>query len=306
MSLLKEIQTAAVDSTVDVVQVLRKCRVLASRLNHEDLKNWVQKELDGYPDGYELPDYRIKRCQSKGNFVGFAGRQMNNAPIPTQNLPEPLSESISLVRFRESVSALQNLAQTGDRDSFGSAWPTELIAMYAGEFYEDFVLVQAHQVIPRNAIVSVIETVRNRVLNFALEIEAADPAAGDALPGSQPLPPQKVTQIFNNYISGNVGNIASGSSAVRQVAHINVSIGDKVALKKALKSLGVSDADIKDLEIAIKMEPPAKSGHFGEKISGWLGKMITKSAQGLLKVSTEVAAETLSTAIKSYCGLPLS
>jgi hypothetical protein len=184
MSLLKEIQEAAVDSKTDIVQVLRKCRVLASRLNHDELKSWVQKELDGYLPGEAVPDYRVKRCQSKGQFVGFAGSQLKNAPIPTQNLPQEFQEGITKVRFRESISALQNLAQTGDKDSFGSPWPTELIQAYAGEFYEGMVLVEAHQVIPRNAIVSVIETVRNRVLNFALEIEAANPKAGEALPAA--------------------------------------------------------------------------------------------------------------------------
>jgi AbiTii len=304
MTLLKEIQAAAIDSSVDVVQVLRKCRVLASRLSHDDLKAWVQKELDGYADGEELPDYRIKRCQSKGNFVGFAGRQLNNAPIPTQNLPEPLRESISQVRFRESVSALQNLAQTGDRDSFGSAWPTELIAPYAEEFYEDFVLVQAYQVIPRNAFVWIIETVRNRVLNFALEIEAADPSAGEALPGSQPLPEQKVTQIFNNYISGNVGNIASGSGIVHQSAVLNVARGDDDALKRALGSIGVPDIDGGELAKAIKADPPlTTAAAFGPKVSKWLGALVTKAARGGLKVTADVATQTVTALIKSYCGI---
>jgi hypothetical protein len=110
MSLLEEIKDSAVDSTIDILQVLRKCRVLASRLNHEKLKTWVQKELDGYLAGEAVPDYRIKQCHSKGQFVGFAGSQLKNAPIPTQNLPSEIQEEITKVRFRESVSALQNLA----------------------------------------------------------------------------------------------------------------------------------------------------------------------------------------------------
>lgn len=292
------------DSKIDIVQVLRKCRVLASRLNHDELKNWVQKELDGYPPGDIVPDYRVKQCQSKGQFVGLAGAQLKNAPIPTQNLPQELQKEITKVRFRESVSALQNLAETGDKDSFGSPWPNELIQAYAGEFYDDMVLIEAHQVIPRNAIVWVIETVRNRVLNFALEIEAADPTAGEPTPGSKPLPERTVNQIFNNYISGNVGNIASGSSQFQQTAHLEVNVGDKRALRKVLKSIGISPAETDDLLTAIESDPPLTTGTFGNKVSAWLGKILAKSVSGLLKVSTETAVAALSSAIKSYCGLP--
>jgi hypothetical protein len=71
MSLLKEIQDAAVDSETDIVQVLRKCRVLASRLSHDQLKDWVQKELDGYDVADRLPEYRVKHCQSKGILLGL-------------------------------------------------------------------------------------------------------------------------------------------------------------------------------------------------------------------------------------------
>jgi len=305
MSLLKEIQDAAVDAKTDVAQVLRKCRVLASRLQHDELKLWVQKELDGYANGEAVPDYRVKQCHSKGHFVGVAGAQLNNAPIPTQNLPEALQRQITCVRFRESISALENLAQTGELDSFGSPWPPELIQAYAEAFYENMTLIQAHQVIPRNSIVSIIETVRNRVLNFALEIEAANPDAGEAAVDSAPIPKQTVNQIYNNYITGNVGNIASGSSHSSQTAILQIAAGDRDALRSALSSVGISGRDATELEKAISADPKLAPGQpFGAQVSTWLGKMVAKSARGLLKVSSDVAVGALTAAVKSYCGLP--
>jgi hypothetical protein len=304
MSLLKEIQDGAVDAKIDVTQVLRKCRVLASRLHHDELKSWVQKELDGYPNGMDVPDYRMKPCHSKGHFVGFAGAQLKNAPIPTQNLPEQLQREITKVRFRESISALENLAATGDRDSFGSQWPPELVQAYAGAFYEDMELIQAVQVVPRNAIVSVIETVRNRVLNFALEIEAANPSAGEADPGSIPLPERVVNQIFNNYITGNVANIASGSGTFHLSSAFNIARGDDDALKRALASLGVSHTDSNELAKAIKADSPLAIGEgFGPRVSKWLRSLVTKAARGGLKVTADVATQAVTALIKSYCGI---
>jgi hypothetical protein len=55
MSLLREIQSAAVGGTSDLETLLRKCRVLGTRLQHEEFKSWIQWELDGYPVGISLP-----------------------------------------------------------------------------------------------------------------------------------------------------------------------------------------------------------------------------------------------------------
>ena len=73
MSLLREIQDAAVNSEVELATLLRKCKVLAARLGNGEFKSWVDNELDGYksPDG--LPDYRVLTVNSKGHFAGAFG-----------------------------------------------------------------------------------------------------------------------------------------------------------------------------------------------------------------------------------------
>ncbi len=48
MSLLREIQNAAVDETVSLAVLLRKCKILAARLGNIEFKTWVDKELNGY------------------------------------------------------------------------------------------------------------------------------------------------------------------------------------------------------------------------------------------------------------------
>ncbi|WP_411860517.1 AbiTii domain-containing protein [Klebsiella aerogenes] len=50
MSLLREIQQAATDPSFDLPSLLRKCKILASRLGSPEFKQWVNFELNGYPD----------------------------------------------------------------------------------------------------------------------------------------------------------------------------------------------------------------------------------------------------------------
>jgi hypothetical protein len=91
MSLLREIQDAAIDNTTNLETLLRKCRVLAARLKNDQFKNWVQFELDGYPSREEVPDYRKFHCQCYGHFSGPFGSGLRHAPISCFNLQQKSS-----------------------------------------------------------------------------------------------------------------------------------------------------------------------------------------------------------------------
>ena len=55
MSLLREIQDAAISSDVELSVLLRKCKVLAARLGNQDFKEWIDNELSGYKN---VDDFR--------------------------------------------------------------------------------------------------------------------------------------------------------------------------------------------------------------------------------------------------------
>jgi hypothetical protein len=174
MTLLRKIQDAAVDSRSNISDVLRQCVILASRLGHEGFKKWVDDELNGYPPGVEVPPYRVmKGSQSIGHFMGPGGEQINNVPLPYANVPEPLRQRVSQIEFREGAGALSAMVER-DEDSI-SPWPADLIARVATRFIAGRTLMAAHIKVPRNVIVGVLDGVRNRVLKFALEIEAPKP-----------------------------------------------------------------------------------------------------------------------------------
>jgi hypothetical protein len=55
IGLLREIQNGATDASIGLPDTLRRARILASRLDHEQFKEWVIHELDGYPNASVLP-----------------------------------------------------------------------------------------------------------------------------------------------------------------------------------------------------------------------------------------------------------
>ena len=87
LTLLEEIQNAAVDASIDLRTLLRKCKVLAARLGNGPLEEWLVWESNGYPENADVPDYRIWPLEVKGHFSGPFGSGIKNAPIPNAVLP---------------------------------------------------------------------------------------------------------------------------------------------------------------------------------------------------------------------------
>jgi hypothetical protein len=305
MSLLRDIQDAAINSEIDISTVLRKCKVLAVRLGNENFKNWVDQELNGYNNIDNLPDYRILSVDSKGYFSG-ASRIVKNADIPPLCIPEQLRETFSNAYCAEPISAYESLLKSSEGDSFQQKWPLDFVALYGKEIIQNMTCMTAWKEIPYSSIVSLVNSVRNRVLNFVLELESEAPDAGEALLNTPPLPQDKVTQFFNTNIYGNVGNIAEGSTNITQSSTLNVYKDDFSSLKKQLLELGVPNSEIDELESAINTDDKKeviKNKSLGAKVSSWLGNLLRKSAQGTIPIIQNLSAKLISKAILLYYGI---
>ena len=231
MSLLRQIQDSAIDSSVDLATLLRKCKVLAARLGNEDFKRWIDNELSGYDSKDDLPEYRILNVNSKGHFGGPFGSGLRNADIPLMCLPEHFRESLGHSYMMEPVAAMASLVANGKSGSLQEPWNPDLVAHFGNRIYERMVCMQAWKVIPASAIVAALDTVRTRVLNFVLEIEAQNPAAGEAMSNERPVPQETVQHIFNTYITGDVQNLSSGSTNVSQNANMQKGVDQEVFTK---------------------------------------------------------------------------
>lgn len=238
MSLLREIQDAAIDSKTELAVLLRKCKVLAARLGNPEFKNWVENELSGYKDIDELPEYRILSVNSKGHFSGPFQSGLRNADIPLMCIKDDFHQHLTHSYLAQGVASMENLVRDASGGALQEPWNPDLVALVGQGIYQGMNCMQAWKVIPVSGIVSALDAVRNRILNFVLEIEAESPDAGEAPINSEPLPQKKVRQVFNTFISGNVQNVATGSSDFEQHA-INSEVAPEVfsQLLKALEAL---------------------------------------------------------------------
>src|ERR1035437_309350 len=150
MTLLQQILTETVDSSSDLASILRKCRVLPQRLGHDGFKEWVTHELEGYPNGSELPPYRVSRNNLVlGHFVGGLGQQVSGAQIADSSIPEEFSEMLTEARFFEGAAWTQEHLRTSEDGTLPAAWPPEACRLIGqGTIFRGMHLLEAHQVIP--------------------------------------------------------------------------------------------------------------------------------------------------------------
>lgn len=241
MSLLRDIQDAAIDSTVELAVLLRKCKVLAARLGNPEFKKWVESELNGYDGINNLPVYRIIKVNSKGHFSGPFQSGLRNADIPLSCIDKQFHKNLSHSYLAQPIAAIESLVKDAEGGSLQEPWNPDLVAYVGREIYQNMNCMQAWKVIPASGFVAALDAVRNRILSFVLEIEAESPDAGEAPVNSSPVPQEKVHQIFNTYITGNIQNVATGSSNVNQNAVTEQA--NKELFKELLDSLHRTEAD---------------------------------------------------------------
>ncbi|WP_447902217.1 AbiTii domain-containing protein [Pseudomonas serbica] len=302
MTLIQDIQAATISQTTDVPTLLRMCKLLAARISQPLLNEWVDKELNGYPDVESLPDYRVVRVDSYGSFQGGL-RQANRLQIPVSILPEKLQEKFSHAYMTSGISAYAALLAGDTTGRVTEQWPLELALHYASTLTPGMQCVAAWKEIPIGAVVRLLDSVKTRILDYAIDLEREAPNAGETPIGGQPpLSSEKMTQIFNNTINGNVGNISNSGENFTQNASIQ--LGNWDSLTKQLTSLGLKPADFEGMqgdldEANTAIDEKEKSS----RASKWISHLTMKALEGASGVGIETAAAGVAKAIAAYMGL---
>lgn len=304
MSLIHDIQAAAISQSTDIPTLLRMCKLLAARISHQQFGDWVDRELNGYPDIESLPDYRVIQVESYGSFIGSFARA-DRLQIPVSILPDHLRERYRHAYMGSSISAYAALLEGDNSGRLQETWPLGLAIHHASKITNDMQCVAAWKEIPMGAVVRLLDSVKTRVLGFAIDLEREAPNAGDTPIGSTPpLSSEKMTQIFNTNISGNVGNISNSGENYSQNANVLAQSGNWDSLSKQLTELGLQPTDFDGMQAELDRVANSSSEEERSAVAGsWIGRLTSKAIGGAAGVGVEVAAVGVAKAIAAYLGL---
>jgi hypothetical protein len=300
MALLDDIIETATDDKMPIGTLLRKCLVLEQTFKNEKFRFWLNRELDGYEDSAELPTYRNFNAVSYGYFVGMMGREINNQPLALHILDKADRQRMENCPLVQPASSYEGIPDK--KNDAQLPWNPSLTTKYQGKFFKDsdFVLNRAWQLIPGSVIVSLLETVRNRVLRFALDMKDE---LGPLTPTVANIPSATIDRsVVNNIYGGNI-LIASHAEHFSQIAQTNVGTGNVAELEKALTELGITKEGVAALKADIATDREAGQETVGPKTKAWLsdvGKYIAKEGA---KAGFEVAKQSVTKWILQHYGL---
>jgi len=240
--------------------------------------------------------------------LGAAGSGLQNAPLSLLNLPEQVRDEYANPPVRQGVRVIAEMLNAQKEGTISWAWPAPACEVFDHKNYRsDLRLMQAWISVPVAALVGILETIRNRVLSFVLEIVIMERRSGPDHKGpskeSKETQTAQITQTFHQIIYGPVSNVGTADSVSQTMI---VAPGDLEGLRTRLRESGLPNSELQDLERAIKAdetEPQPGKGHFGKNVSKWLGETFNKAATGAIKVAPELIATVATKALKEFCGI---
>jgi hypothetical protein len=301
MKLIDELIEELSDKNNRLTDILIKAKILAYKLKNDELKKWIENELNGYPDG-KVPDYRIIPCQLIGS-VSNGFQRANRYPIPVINVEEKLRIELQQVRLAQSISSLDEAAH--EKKGGGALvqhLPVQMYAYLSKDFDNGFVIEHAQKEIDRIQIVQVLTAVKSKLIDFLLKLneDFSDKDFEDVDKGKTK---EKIDSLFNSTIFGDNTTIIVGDRNKQSVRNKKIIKGNFEILKEELLKNGIKTSDVEELKQIIdtdEVNPEKKE--FGTKVKTWISKMMTKAIDGTWKIGLGAAGKLLADSLQSYYG----
>lgn len=101
-----------VKNNINVEVALKQLKVLLYDFNKDEIKNWIDCELQGYKgDNFELPEYRVCSGILKGAFLNYNVKASNVAIPLSSNMDEKIRELCNYVEFPQGVAVLEDICK---------------------------------------------------------------------------------------------------------------------------------------------------------------------------------------------------
>jgi hypothetical protein len=294
-SIVLEMQRMATDKKEDISDLLRKALLVATKLKLHDFRSWVDNELNGYRKG-PVPEYRKLKAtvRLKDPYHGL---------IPVIFQTQEIADVICNIQVRDPMG---NLVSILEKQTSSISDPIYPLTPEQENFLisnQDGMGLPPIRTVSSSAISTIIDLVRTQILEWSLKLEEQG-ILGNGLTFSNDEKEIAVSSqgINIHNFQGVLGDVSN--SNMTQNLNMKIETHNFDSLKSFLLSEGLSNTDLSELEHAIQHDPePDTKGNFGDKVSSWMGRMLTKAANGSWQVSAAAAGNLLAQAIGAYYGL---
>jgi hypothetical protein len=107
--LLDEIIHLLSDEQSSLTAALLKTKILLHQIGKKELADWLNNELNGYPDEATVPEYRKLPSRVAANLMS-PGWQISSHPIPIGHLTPEMRENLETATMVQSLAVLEEFA----------------------------------------------------------------------------------------------------------------------------------------------------------------------------------------------------
>jgi hypothetical protein len=287
-----------------------KLRFLAARLGSGVLEDWVQHEMNGYPENVSIPDYRTAPISYSGTFSnGY--QTLTKIAIPEYIIKKYASESWLHIQIRDPLSVIDRIVagiSDSSKDNQKYGIPTgNLRLLLQDKVYHYLPMVEMYSEFSPGVFVKIQSSVRAKVLELSLELERNVPGAADIVVGKSSDAPkidaESVSAVARQLI--NYGTVTTiQSSGDHATINIRVAQGSKDDLVRALTEGGLPAEDAIEFAGIVESEEADRENRtFGKRAQAWLGDKISKGGAAAWKIGLNVGTELLTKGALKFYGL---
>jgi hypothetical protein len=169
MGILRKIQADLIDPRVSLSDILRMAKVLASEIDSEELDLWASKELDGYKNSSELPEYRVLNTYVDGTWTNGFQLIRNHGVLLGLIKDDQLRNHLTKFYVPQGIRTIEEYSKLPEERRFQLAadvtsYVNQQLNEGDGGFIELYYGVGSHN------FQQILDTVRNRLLDFVLKL----------------------------------------------------------------------------------------------------------------------------------------
>lgn len=173
-----------VTSDRPIADILRKCLVLAGQAGSDELREWASRELRGYQNGGELPDYRVIPA---GIFLDATtiNARITGQQISPRSLPDFTHEHVKeSVQLWDGIGSIEALIVQAEREEgfvrLSLPMAVDLASYMTAEIGNPYQRIDSlYWKLSAASLRSVVDQVRNALTELIVELRAGTPADRD-------------------------------------------------------------------------------------------------------------------------------
>lgn len=267
-SAVQNLQKAIVSGGKSLTQLLRETKLIAAKLNLEDVEQWVDSELNGYFDKAEPPPYREFSTQAIEICNPIRGWEFAGHFHCKMKARQPIADIENLSRGKTLTLALTRNLPVHDSigGTFGSHWPQR--AVISGASFKH-----------------IVEAVTNELLQWTTELEKRG-IKGEDMNFDDEEKRSAGNQVFNiQKFTGVLGNVTNSQVTLYDYSSVNQLLIDHNIPKQERREL-------EDIIDELKIAPPEMKPSLIKRGEQWILKH-----KELLGAAAEAVGKTIGAAM---------